>query len=164
MVSIDLLFMLFFPVNASSRGRWSCGTTNNTVSGRGEPGCALTHALTAPPIRSTSPGCAVEQGLRAWTDDEGQDVDRHRAPSCDDLRADAIFVVKDTSPAERGTHDELLAPADSMPRCTTSSLANPRRPSPSAIELRRRSRSVRLRVRCAPRPRPPRREPPGPCG
>ena len=42
-VSIDLLFILFFPVNASSRGRWSCGTTNNTVSGRGESGCALTH-------------------------------------------------------------------------------------------------------------------------
>ena len=80
------------------------------------------------------------------------------------VRADAIFVVKDTQLAERGSHDELLAPADSMPSRTTSSLANPRRPSPRAIELRRRSRSVRLRVRCAPRPRPPRREPPGPCG
>ena len=35
--------MVFFLWNASGRGRVWCGSTNNTVSSRGEPGCSLTH-------------------------------------------------------------------------------------------------------------------------
>ena len=40
------------------------------------------------------------------------------------VRADAIFVVKDSQLAERGTHDERWLPVGSILRCTTSSLAN----------------------------------------
>jgi subfamily B ATP-binding cassette protein MsbA len=80
------------------------------------------------------------------------------------VRADTIFVAKDTQVTERARTTSCWPPAGSMPGCTTSSLANLRRLCPSAIELRKPWRSVRLRVRCSPLPRPPRPEPSGPYG